>query len=273
MDDDFIIPVYVVFAELCDTLLGEAKYRPKMDAAEIMTVAVVAARYFNSNLERALMVMKLSGYVPSKRCLSVSRFNRQLHRYADFLDFSLQTLMELAMAGEAFIIDSMPVPVCRRVRARRCSKVRGRDFCGYCAAKKEKFFGWRLHLICNPSGQPVAFELLPGAYHDLTPIFEITADLPDGASLYGDKGYNYRDGEAFLASEGLRLIPIRKSNMVPHDWADEFDLRLYRKGIETVNSQLESMGLQRFRARTNEGFQIKVFASLIALWHTQATAN
>jgi hypothetical protein len=273
MDDDFIIPVYVVFAELCDTLLGRGKYRPKMDAAEIMTVAVVAARYFNSNLERALIVMKMSGYIAPDRCLSVSRFNRQLHRYADLLEFSLQTLMELAMSGEAFIIDSVPVPVCRRVRARRCRKVRGRDFCGYCAAKKEKFFGWRLHLICNPSGQPVAFELLPGAYHDLTPIFEITADLPAGASLYGDKGYNYRDGEAFLASEGLRLIPIRKSNMTSHDWADDFDLRLYRKGIETVNSQLESMGLQRFRVRTNEGFEIKVFASLIALWHAQTPLN
>ena len=143
----------------------------------------------------------------------------------------------------------------------------------YRAAKKEKFFGWRLHLICNPCGQPVAFELLPGAYHDLTPIFEITANLPDGASLCDDKGYNYHEGEAFFASEGLRLIPIRKKNMTPYDWADEFDLRLYRKGVETANSQLESMGLQRFRARTNEGFDIKVHASLIALWHTQTQVN
>jgi hypothetical protein len=273
MDDDFIIPVYVVFAELCDSCLGKSKNRPKMDGAEIMTVAVVAARYFNNNLERALIVMKQSGYIPAGRCLSVSRFNRQLHRYADFLEFSLQTLMELAMSGEAFIIDSVPAPVCKRVRARRCRKVRGRDFCGYCAAKKEKFFGWRLHLICNPAGVPVAFELLPGAYHDLTPIFEITAGLPQGASLYGDKGYNYLQGEAFLAAEGLRLIPIRKKNMQRHDWADEFDLRRYRKGVETVNSQLESMGLERLRARTNAGFDIKIHASLIALWHTQTTPN
>lgn len=58
MDDDFIIPVFVVFAELCETFLGKGKYRPKMDAAEIMTVSVVAARYFNNNLGRALLVMK-----------------------------------------------------------------------------------------------------------------------------------------------------------------------------------------------------------------------
>lgn len=273
MDDDFIIPVFVVFAELSDTFLGTPKYCPKMDAAEIMTVAVVAARHFNNNLERALLVMCQTGRIPASRCLSVSRFNRQLHRYADFLEFCLQTLLGLTMAGEAFIIDSIPAPVCKRARARRCRKVRGRDFCGYCAAKKEKFFGWRLHLICNPAGLPVAFELLPGAYHDLTPIYEITADLPQGASLYGDKGYNYVEGEAFLASEGLRLIPIRKKNMQRHDWADEFDLRLYRKGIETVNSQLESMGIERLRARTNAGFDLKIHASLIALWHTRMVVN
>ena len=244
-----------------------------MVPAEVMLVAVVAAHYFNNNLERALVILRQRQYIPASRCLSLSRFNRQLHHQADFLDFCLHTLIELATSGEAFSIDSLPVPVCRRARARRCRKVRGREYCGYCAAKKEKFFGWRLHLICTPQGQPVAFELVPGAFHDLTPIYEITIDLPEGASLYGDKGYNDAIAEALLALDGLRLIPIRKKNMQPREWADEYDLRLYRKRIETVNSQLENLGLQRLRARTNEGFEIKVHASLIALWHTQALEN
>lgn len=273
MDDTFIVTVFLVFDELSQTFLGKPKYHPKMIPAEIMLVAVVAARYFNNNLERALIILGELHYIPKARLLSVSRFNRQLHRYGDCLDFYLQTLMELARTGDAFVIDSMPLPVCRRARARRCRKVRGREYCGYCDAKKEKFFGWRLHLICTPTGQPVVFQLLPGSFHDLTPIYEITVELPSGAALFGDKGYNYADGEALLALDGLRLIPIRKKNMEPHTWADEYDLRLYRKSIETVNSQLESMGVERLRARTNPGFEIKVTASLIALWHTQAIAN
>ena len=274
MDDTYIITVFVIFDELCQTLLPAPKYRPKMTPAEILTVAVVAARYFGNHLERALLVMAQAGYIPKARCLSVSRFNRQLHRYSDFLELCLETLLELSRTGEAFIIDSLPVPVCKRVRARRCRKVRGRAFCGYCAAKKEKFFGWRLHLICTPRGQPVAFELLPGAYHDLTSIYELTIDLPKGAALYGDKAYNDATGERFLLDDGgMRLVPIRKNNMKPHEWADEYDLRLYRKSIETVNSQLESMGLERLKARTHRSFDIKVQASLIALWHTQTMVN
>ena len=74
--------------------------------------------------------------------------------------------------------------------------------------------------------------------------YEITVDLPEGAK-----------------------------NMQLHEWTDEYDLRLYRTSIETVNSQLENLGLQRLRARTNEGFDIKMHASLIALWYTLALDN
>lgn len=273
MDATFVITVYVVFETMMSTVFEPRNYQPKMTPAEIMTVAVVAARYFQNNLERALLLLRDTGSIPPSRCLSVSRFNRQLHRYADELDFCLQTLMTVACEGEAFIIDSLPAPVCKRARARRCRKVRGRLFCGYCAAKDEKFFGWRVPLICTPAGLPVTFTLLPAALHDLTPLYELTVDLPDGASLYGDKAFNSGPDEAHLALEGLRLIPIRKKNMRPPAWLDDLHLQEYRHGIETVKSQLESMGLERLRARTNTGFEIKVHSSLLALYHTQLIAT
>lgn len=273
LEATLIITVYVVFDTLHQTVLEPPKYKPKMTPAEIMTVAVVAARSFQNNLERALLMLRETGYLPPQRCLSISRFNRQLHRQADVLAFCLETLMTVARDGEAFILDSLPAPVCKRARARRCRKVRGRLYCGYCAAKKEKFFGWRVHVLCTPEGLPAACTMLPGALHDLTPLYELTIDLPGGACLYGDKALNSGPDEAALALEGLRLIPIRKKNMQPHHWLDELHLREYRHGIETVNSQLESMGLQRLRARTNAGFELKVHSSLLALYHTQLIAN
>ena len=73
-----------------------------------------------------------------------------------------------------------------------------------------------------------------------------------------------------LLLEGLRLIPIRKANMMPHRLADEHDLQRYRKLIETLNSQLESMGVEHLRARTNPGFEIKIHSSLLAVYFTNA---
>ena len=264
MNASWIVAVFLISDDTLEALDHQSHVLAEVPDSEVMTVAIVAAKYFQNHHERALGVMQALGYLSGS--LSVSRFNRRLHALADWVMFIALTLHELGLHGEAFIVDSLPIPVCRRVRARRCRKVRGRAFCGYCAAKKEKFFGWRLHLICNAAGQPVSFSLLPGAYHDLTAIHELTFNLPDGASVFGDKAFNSADDEvSILAAVGVRLVPIRKVNMKPNSWADDYDLREHRHTIENVNSQLESMGLQCLHARTNLGLELKVLASLIAV--------
>jgi hypothetical protein len=264
MNDDLIVTTFVVI----DELLQHAGHRDHLLAqvgdAEVLTVAVVAAAYFQNHHCRALQVMQGMRYLSGH--LSISRFNRRLHALADWLTGLLETLGDLFATGEAFVLDSLPLPVCRRVRARRCRQVRGREYCGYCAAKREPFFGWRLHLATTPAGVPVAFTILPGALHDLTPVHELTFSLPVGACAYGDKAFNSKaDETSILAETGVRLVPIRKANMAPNRWADKLALREHRKRIETSNRQLAAMGIQRLHARTNPGFELKVHASLVAL--------
>jgi hypothetical protein len=264
MNEQIIVTVYVMIDDLLKACEHQSHPLAQVSDAEVLTVAVVAAAYFQNHQERTLWLMHHLGYLSGK--LSSSRFNRRLHQLGDWLAAVLLVLGEVFRQGTVYVIDSLPLPVCRRVRARRCRKVRGKAYCGYCAAKKEKFFGWRLHLICTVEGWPAAFDLLPASEHDLTPIHELTYELPSGACVYGDKGYNCLLEEARILTEtGVRLIPIRKANMAPHTWADEYDLRLYRHSIETVNSQLEAMGLERLHARTNAGFELKIHASLLAL--------
>jgi len=269
MNDDLIVTAYVVI----DTVMQQLEHRrhpaAQLTDAEVVTVAVVAAKYFQNHHARALQLMQRLGYLSGK--LSPSRFNRRLHALADWVRFIPETLGALFATGEAYILDSLPIPVCRRARARRCRTVRGRAYCGYCAAKREKFFGWRLHLLCTAAGVPVAFVLLPAALHDLTPVHELTFGLPAGASVYSDKAYNSRPDEAtILAETKVRLVPIRKGNMAPNTWADKLALREYRKRIETANSQLEAMGVQRLHARTTAGRELKLHASVLALTCTNA---
>lgn len=264
MDDSFIVAAYSVIADTLQSLDHESHPLARVSDPEVLTVAVVAAKHFQNHQERALCVMVKAGYIPP---LSVSRYNRRLHALAAWFEGVLVLLAELFATGDTFIIDSLPLPVCRRVRARRCKKVRGKAFCGYCAAKKEKFFGWRLHLVCTATGVPVSFALLEASHHDLTPVHELCWVLPEGSCVYGDKAYNSSDDEATLSAEtGVRLVPARRKNMKEQNTLSEFfALQRYRKSIETLNSQLESMGAQRLKARTNEGFFIKVQASLLAL--------
>jgi hypothetical protein len=93
--------------------------------------------------------------------------------------------------------------------------------------------------------------------------------LQPDAGVYGDKGYIAQtDATTIFDQTGVRLVSMRRHNMRPNSWADDFDLRRYRRRFETVYSQLESMGMQRLHARTNSGFDLKTWASILALTFT-----
>ena len=177
--------------------------------SEILIIAVVAAKYFANHHERSVGILQQLGYLSGR--ISVSRFNRRLHALADWMAFMPQTLGALWTQGEVFVLDSLPVPVCRHVRARRCRKVRGRIYCGYCAAKQEKFFGWRLQLVCTTEGVPVSFVLLPGSLHDLTPVHELLFGLPQGAKALGDKAFTRMMKLRFRPTPGCAWCRFAKS--------------------------------------------------------------
>lgn len=272
MDDVKIITAYCIIADTMRQLGHKSHPLAGVSDEEVLLVTVVSAMYFHSNHERTLFVMYHMHYLSTP--LSTSRFSRRVHSLAGWLEYITELVGQLYSQGEAFIIDSLPVPVCKSVRAYRCRKLLGphsRAYLGRCAAKKWSFFGWRLHLICTPFGVPVRFQMLPASFHDLTPIYELTFGLPDGASVYADKGYISASTKRALRPtarrpHGVRLVAQHRKGMKPNSFEEWCGMRLYpRQSIETANSQLVSMGIQSLHARTDQGFAIKVLASLLAL--------
>src|SRR3954464_11007011 len=128
MNDTYIVTTYVVIDDILKAWRFEDDCRATGQAAEILTVAVLAAKYFQNHHERALCLLIALGYIHR---VSVSRFNRKLHKLHDWLFGIVSAVGEVFSPGETFIIDSLPLPVCKRVRAWHCKKVRGREFCGY----------------------------------------------------------------------------------------------------------------------------------------------
>jgi hypothetical protein len=82
----------------------------------MLTVAVLAAKYFQNHYERALNLLIRLGYVSR---LSVSRFNRQLHKLRDWFYGMVCLVGEVFSQGEAFIIESLPLPESARERILR----------------------------------------------------------------------------------------------------------------------------------------------------------
>ncbi len=66
-----------------------------------------------------------------------------------------ELLADMLSTSTIYIIDSMPIPVCRCARAKRCRNVAGAQYDGTCYAKNERYFGWKLHLVCDSAGIPI----------------------------------------------------------------------------------------------------------------------
>ncbi len=122
MNATYIVTSYVVIDDVLKGIGHVDDSRATISSAEIVTVAVVAAKYFQNHHERALCLLQQTGYLPK---LSVSRFNRRLHALQEVLLLIVHVLSELLATGQVFVIDTLPVPVCKRVRAERCRKVQG----------------------------------------------------------------------------------------------------------------------------------------------------
>ncbi len=111
MNDTYIVTAYSVLDDVLKAHGYTDDKRTTIGAAEILTVAVVAAKYFQNHHERALCILIQVGDIPP---LSVSRFNRRLHALSEWVYGIVTLLGELFATGEVFIIDSMPLPVCKR---------------------------------------------------------------------------------------------------------------------------------------------------------------
>lgn len=121
--NDQIIAIYC----LCDDYLKSTEFflnrwhKEKMNDAEVITVVIVASRFFYGNIERDRQMLKEFGYI--KRMLSKSRLNRRIHLIPDdirenLLEFSHQ-YSSYRYIEKDFIVDSFPVSVCRNIRISR----------------------------------------------------------------------------------------------------------------------------------------------------------
>jgi hypothetical protein len=76
--DDQVVAIYCMCDDLLQALHHREDPRCAMSDAEVMTTALVAARFFGGNHENARALLGNSCYVP--HILSKSRLNRRMHR-------------------------------------------------------------------------------------------------------------------------------------------------------------------------------------------------
>jgi hypothetical protein len=265
--DDQIITIYV----LCDEALCALGHRQDpqcvLSDAEVMTMALVSARFFHGNFETGCGALQLMGYMP--RRLSRSQFNRRLHRLGQrFVQlFSLlgQIWKQQHPQG-SYVLDSFPIAACDNIRIRRCRLYQDACYRGYCASKRRYFYGLKLHLMITSQGQPIELFFSPGSLADVQTLHWFSFDLPAGSVVYADSAYT-EYGIEDLLDEALqiRLLPVRKSNSKrPLPAYVHFVQNCQRKQVETTGSLIERLLPKHIHAVTAKGFELKLLLFVLA---------
>jgi hypothetical protein len=265
---DEIITIYVV----CDDYLKAVNYRDDsqavMTTAEVMTTALVAARYFKNCIEPCRVWLQEAGWIRSM--LSASRLNRRLYMIPEWVWLGLfRALAEIHQAsndGQEYVVDSMPVAVCDNYRIRRCRLYQSAAFHGYIASKKRYFYGLRLHVVVTAQGHPVEVLLAPAADADIAAFRRLSLDLPEGATIYGDKAYtDYAYEDLLNEDTALTLVALRKRNSKrPRPGWLSYICQHVRKRIETSFSQIADCFAKRIYAITPRGVELKAFLAVLA---------
>jgi len=160
----------------------------------------------------------------------------------------------------------MPIEVCMNVRSYRCRLLNGKQFIGFCKAKKKFYYGFKLHMITNSKGKPIEFIITPASVADITALKIMEMDLAPGSVVYGDKAYTDYTLEDYLAEiEKIRLIPDRKANLKrQHPGCVRYLQSVLRKRIETTFSQLVSLFPRKIHAVTSDGFLLKILVFVVS---------
>ena len=86
--------------------------------------------------------------------------------------------------------------------------------CATCYTKNERYFGWKLPLVCDTSGLPTHFLLRPARVHYTAAVDDLVCKLPLGAILLGDYSYvGERLRHHLDARYGITIIAVYRTNM------------------------------------------------------------
>ena len=159
---------------------------PAFSDSEMLTL-MLAVDLLEFTSERRFRAFIQANYLKLfPRLLSQSQFNRRARYLRRFLD-ELRKAWAGALGTQfenQFLLDTTPVPVVGYRRDKRHSEFYGSADYGYCAARRMKYYGYKLVMLTGLGGLPHTFELVPASTDERVAADEILDTLPDGANVW-----------------------------------------------------------------------------------------
>ena len=199
--------------------------------------------------------------------LDRSQFNRRLRKLGPILEFLRRKWVEQlgGLNAVSMLIDTKPIPVMGYRRSKKHSDFEGSADYGYCAARKLKYFGYKLVMLCTLEGLPIAYELV-SANTDERKAVEGVLQLVRGCDIYGDKGFIGQDWQAQITElTDNKIWTIQRANQEQqHTPALKRFIGRVRQRIEGVFHEIQNTGRnpERLLNKTIEGFVAHIAAKI-----------
>ncbi len=245
---------------------------PKMNDCSIITLSICAEslgidseNYFWSKLKKDYC----TGFPD---LIDRSNFNKRRRRLQLYIHEVNRQLSEVLNEGEdVYLVDSIPVPICKIAREKRCKFesecFEGAPDKGYSAVTKSYYYGYKLHLVTSVKGVFYSMDLTKASVHDVNYLDEIKYSGMQNAVLIVDKGYLSKQVQIDLFSScSIRLETPKRNNQkdAQGQWHPIF--RKSRKRIETLFSQLcDQMMLKRNYAKSLDGLNTRLISKIAAV--------
>lgn len=273
--EDFLTVVYYMVDNLYNAIAGYSNrpgIKPIFSDSEVLTLNLVGQMFGDSENGWYKYVKK--NYIHLfPHLVERSRYHKRCKNLQQMTELLRQQLIKLMNfdKSEFHVMDSIPVPTCVYARASRNMRwsqdfeIDNQHLYGYCAAKEERIYGFKLHLLQTVQGVPVHYVLAPASYHDVTVAPELLQTYRPNIVVGADKGYIGLEKRWEVPNETQLIIAKRKNQKEQNTQEDNFFLKKFRKTIETTNAQLAlQFNLQFTRGRSKWGLQNRIIAKLTA---------
>lgn len=247
--------------------IPRAGRKPKLSDAEIIALTLLAEINMITSEHYFMKKLHKNHKKDFPNLIDRSNFNRRKRILNHFIEQLRQFLVTRLTEGEnVFIIDSMPLPICKFSRAKRIrickqSYQTAPEF-GYCAAQNETFYGYKLHLVTSTLGVITHFDLTKANIADIHFLKDIQPHYR-GATLLGDRAYLSDPMQTNLFENYNLLLNTPKRINQKNYKKQPTIFRKTRKRIETIFSQLcDYLSVQQNYAKTFEGFMTRILAKI-----------
>lgn len=245
--------------------------RPKMSDCQIIAFAVTGES-LGIDSEAFLWAKIKSEHADDfPNLIDRSNFNRRRKRLYPFIEDLNKTIASYLNEGEdCFLVDSIPIPVCKNAREQR-SRICKEYFetapnKGYSAVNKTWYYGYKLHLLTSANGVFHSMDLTKASVHDVHYLSQVKHSGLNNCTLLGDKGYlsSFQQLDLFSSCNVKLETPMRSNQKDYTLYLPVF--RKFRKRIETLFSQLcDQFMLKRNYAKTLIGLSVRILTKVTSV--------